>query len=845
MFVSSWLFLNALTVYKFHVDWDHISLSTFTGPDVPIHATQWPNAAVANAGQPGTAQVLDVLQIRAMVQNQYTNFGGTESLWLPHTVRRQNTSGIAAPRWYQVNVTGGTVAANLPQATTWDPDAANLVNRFMPSLAVDRAGNMAMGYSLSAAVNEPLGTSPPTNCTTCVDTFPSLAYAGRLAGDPVNTFTLTEQTFFTGTASQTGSTRWGDYSSMTLDPDGCTFWYTSEYANPADQTFNHRWLTKFGSFGPLSGCTPVGAGGTVNGTVTRLADATPIAGATVALGARTTTTDGSGAYSFTDIPAGTYPTITASFDGYVSASASSIVVADGGTTTRDFALPTAPASACLTDTTQADFLTGVATDVDLSTSPGDVILSTPPTIEQHTGGTTIGTSVATTLWEAQTFIAPVTGQLARADVQLFCLQGVGDCTGTTPNLTLSVRATDAGGLPTGADLASVTIPGFASASGIWYTATFGSPATLTSGTQYALVLRPVADPTLGGGYFWVRANPGAYANGQRASSTNSGVTWAADSTRDFNFKAYMQTGYTASGNLVSSPKDANPSGGLTPVWSTLSWNASTPANTSIKFQVAGSNNVNGPFTFVGPDGTAGTFFTTSPASLAQFYGFRYLEYKAFLATTDSTKTPVLNDVTMCFNDVDCSGTPSITPTPAQVCANSTGNTASGPAGATTYAWSITNGTITSSTTVQTITYTAGASGQVGLPLSVILANGCHESNSINVPINPIPSPTITAPLNVLAALTGNASVPDAGGGATYAWTIGNGTIDSGNGTRAIGFTAGALGTLDLDVQVTAASCSAHGSVHVPVVGVPVFSDGFDWPDHLGDLDFHWDGVSPP
>ncbi len=208
LFISSWQFLNALNIYKFHVDWNSISLSTFTGPDTPstlptATPPSWPNAAVANAAQPGTATLLDVLQIRAMVQNQYTNFSGTESLWIPHTVRRGNTTGFAAPRWYQVDVTGGAVNLAIPQATTWDPDGANVINRFMPSLALDRAGNMAMGYSTSN------GTAP---------NFPSIKYAGRLAADPINTFTQTEQTFFTGTASQTGTTRWGDYSSMTLDP---------------------------------------------------------------------------------------------------------------------------------------------------------------------------------------------------------------------------------------------------------------------------------------------------------------------------------------------------------------------------------------------------------------------------------------------------------------------------------------------------------------------------------------------------------------------------------------------------------------------------------------------------
>jgi len=149
-FVSTWEFLNALTVYKFHVDWDRISLSTFTGPEVPIAATSWPSASVPNAPSLG-GNALDVLQIRAMMQSQYSNIAGVESLWATHTVRRANATGFAAPRWYQVNVTGGTVAPTIPQAATWDPDAANVIHRFMPSLAVDRNGDMALGYSTSSS----------------------------------------------------------------------------------------------------------------------------------------------------------------------------------------------------------------------------------------------------------------------------------------------------------------------------------------------------------------------------------------------------------------------------------------------------------------------------------------------------------------------------------------------------------------------------------------------------------------------------------------------------------------------------------------------------------------------
>src|SRR5262249_35426548 len=140
----------------------------------------------------------DVLPIRAMAQAQYTNQSGAESLWVDHTVNRGTftlascggtNSAFATPRWYQANVTGGTVAANLVQGATFDPDnGANTSYRYVPSLAVDRVGDMAMGYTKS-------------NSTT----NPQIKYAGRLAGDPANTLPQSEQTLIDGTGSQSGS----------------------------------------------------------------------------------------------------------------------------------------------------------------------------------------------------------------------------------------------------------------------------------------------------------------------------------------------------------------------------------------------------------------------------------------------------------------------------------------------------------------------------------------------------------------------------------------------------------------------------------------------------------------
>jgi len=809
-FVSTWNYLNALTVYKFHVDWTSVVNSTFTGPDTPIAATSWPNASVANAAQTGTATLLDVLQIRAMVQNQYTNIGGAESLWLPHTVRRANTTGFAAPRWYQVNVTGGAVAANLPQAATWDPDGANVMSRFMPSLAVDRGGNLALGYSTSSS-----------------STIPAIKYAGRLATDPINTFSQTEQQLFAGLASQTGSSRWGDYTSMTLDPDGCTFWYTNQYGN-TDQAFNKRWRTRINSF-RYPECTMVGAGGTLSGTVTATTGGAAIAGATVQFGARSTTTDISGNYSFLDIPAGTYPSISASFPGYVTATASDIIVIDGGTTDQDFSLDTAPTSGCPADTTQADFANGVVTNVDIATTPGDVVLAAPDVIDQQNATTTnSGFGFNSTAWAGQTFTAALTGDLAKVDLELFC----SGCTGTTPDLTVSIRdTTGSPPLPTGADLATATIPGFSSGSGGTYTATFATPAAITAGTQYAIVIRATASPSAGT-YAYVCSctspNSNPYANGQRVTSADSGGTWTADTTsggRDLGFAVYVNNGYLAAGNLVSSTKDSNPLGGLTPVWSTLTWTGSTPANTSLQFQVAGSNSPFGPFDFVGPDGTNATFFTASPVALTQFYGLRYLQYEASLASTDNTATPVLNDVTLCYSDIDCSSVvATITPTPTNVCDNSTGNTAIGPGGMTSYDWSITNGTIVGSTTSQSITYTAGASGNVGLTLTVIAPNACQDTQSINVPIVTPATPTIT-PGGPTTFCTGDSVTLTSSSATGNQWYLDGNPIGGETNQNYVATTAGDYTVVATDTGCSSAPSSATTVTVNPIPSTPIVTPG--------------------
>jgi hypothetical protein len=118
----------AIRTWKFHVDWATPASSTFTGPTNTAISTF--NVGPSDVPELG-GNTLDTLSYRLMMQNQYTNQGGRESLWLTHTIG--NGGSVAQVRWYELPVTGGTIGS-VRQQSTWAPDS---VNRFMPSLAVD------------------------------------------------------------------------------------------------------------------------------------------------------------------------------------------------------------------------------------------------------------------------------------------------------------------------------------------------------------------------------------------------------------------------------------------------------------------------------------------------------------------------------------------------------------------------------------------------------------------------------------------------------------------------------------------------------------------------------------
>lgn len=323
---------DALRIFEFHADFANAAASTFTeraesplpvaafDPHSPVgrdDIEQPPPAVTATAS-------LDSISDRLMHRLAYRNFGAHESLVTNHTVNVGTGTDIATHqagvRYYELQraLPGGAFAVQ--EQATFAPDADN---RWMGSAAQDKDGNLAVGYSVSSDT-----------------TFPSIRYAARLATDPPGGLFQGETTLIAGTGVQrTTSSRWGDYSAMSVDPlDDCTFWYTNEYYTAASQAASTAgWVTHIGSF-TIPTCTPV-AKGTVQGIVTNVTGL-PIGGAIVQSSAgHLTVTDALGAYAFMAVP-GTYD-LMASAPSHLSATAS-IVVSDGETTIQDFALTPIP-----------------------------------------------------------------------------------------------------------------------------------------------------------------------------------------------------------------------------------------------------------------------------------------------------------------------------------------------------------------------------------------------------------------------------------------------------------------------------------------------------------------------
>jgi hypothetical protein len=223
---------DGVYVWFFKVNWDFPDSTTLSGPEkiavAPYHYLcdgQLKNCVP----QPGTERGLDSQGDKIMARLVYRNLGDRESIVAVHSVSTE--AGGGGVRWYEFSV-GQDRAVWLRQQGTYAPGG---FYRWMASPAIDRDGNIGIGYSF--------GGTPH---------YAGQRFAGRLADDPLGVLTLGETVLVEGGASQENTLRWEDYTQTAIDPtDDCTIWYVGDYYKPDASTYS----TRIGAI-RMPGCAP-------------------------------------------------------------------------------------------------------------------------------------------------------------------------------------------------------------------------------------------------------------------------------------------------------------------------------------------------------------------------------------------------------------------------------------------------------------------------------------------------------------------------------------------------------------------------------------------------------------
>jgi hypothetical protein len=335
---------NSLALWRFTPNFVTPASATLTGP-ISLTAASFAPACGGGTCIPQLGgSNLDSLADRLMYRLAYRNFGDHEAMVVNQSVTAGTSVGV---RWYEVR--NPSTSPFIYQQGTYAPDATY---RWMGSAAMDKTGNIAIGYSASSSA-----------------LHPSIRYTGREAGDPLGTLQA-EQIIITGGGSQTGLSRWGDYAAMRIDPsDDCTFWFTSEYI-PGNGSFN--WHTRVASF-KFNSCGVSTPDFTIGATP---ASQTVVQGKAtdyaVSVGALNSFS-GTVALSVSGLPAGATPTFTPSSIPGGAGSSNLNVTTLGSTTPGTYTLTITGTSGLLSHSTTVTLV------VQSVAPPADFSLSASPT----------------------------------------------------------------------------------------------------------------------------------------------------------------------------------------------------------------------------------------------------------------------------------------------------------------------------------------------------------------------------------------------------------------------------------------------------------------------------------
>ena len=213
---------NAFDIWQLDVDWATQVASVSQIASVPITPFD-SELCTASRGacipQPDGGPLLESLSDRLMHRLQIRDFGAYRTMVTAHTV--DVGGGRAGIRWYELRETDGS-NWSLYQEGTFGP--ADGEHRFMPSVAMNAAGDIGIGYLLSST-----------------STYVSTAAVGQtFAASGSGLLDAEELICAAGSGVQEGVSRSGDYSSTSVDPIDDSFWHTNEVFT---QTGNFQWNT--------------------------------------------------------------------------------------------------------------------------------------------------------------------------------------------------------------------------------------------------------------------------------------------------------------------------------------------------------------------------------------------------------------------------------------------------------------------------------------------------------------------------------------------------------------------------------------------------------------------------
>jgi len=207
-----------IDIFEITVDFDDDTNSSIAGP-FPLPVSEFDSDLCGTftfncVQQAGSGVILDSVAEPIMWRVQYRHFGAEQVMLGSFTVDVDGND-LHGVRWFILSRAGDTASGGwtLQQEGTYA--LGDSTNRWLPSIAMDQSGNVLLGVS---------ATDPVTG------EFPGIRYAGRLADDPTGTLPRGEFSLIEGSAPNSSTGRWGDYASVTVDPDDdCTFYLSSEY----------------------------------------------------------------------------------------------------------------------------------------------------------------------------------------------------------------------------------------------------------------------------------------------------------------------------------------------------------------------------------------------------------------------------------------------------------------------------------------------------------------------------------------------------------------------------------------------------------------------------------------